>query len=286
MRLSGFQPAVISFNRSGAGLGNRIRAVLGAKILAEVESRRLLYVWPTGDEFGPRLTDLWDFPPPAIPRIVSRAIAPIWPYRDHTLTWLTDECRDDLIWQIRTAHALHLPANATPWEQELRTLRPVPAISDTVRSFFDNRLRGSTYVGVMIRAHQRSHAKTLETSPVDWFVTQMHQIREENPDIRFFLSCDVPEVAAQVSRAVPGTVTQADKGDYNSVAGVQAAVADLYLLASSGYLLGPHWSSFVEIAEILAHGNVGCRTPVESRGPTKVRSGAATDPLTPWVREP
>ncbi len=284
MRLPGFTPVVVSFNRAGAGLGNRIRAVLGAKSLAEAEGRRLLYVWPTGEDFGPRLTDLWAFSAPVIPRAASRAVAPIWPYRDHTLQWLTDECRDDLVWQIRTPHALFLPDTCRPWDEELRALTPVPAITDRVQEYFDRHVRGSPYVGVMIRAHQRSHATTLQTSPVEWFVTQMQLIRDQHPDVRFFLSCDVPEVAADVCAAVPGTVTQMDKGDYNSVPGIQAAVADLYLLASSGYILGPHWSSFVELAELLAAGTVGCRTPSEARGPASVDPRPVTNPLRPWER--
>lgn len=275
---------VISFNRSGAGLGNRLRAVLGAKSLADLEGRGLAYVWPTGPEFGPRLTDLWDFRAPVIPRALSRSLAPIWPYRDHTLDWIDDERRAERIWQIRTPHALALPAAAVPWEEQLRGLRPDQEVAERVVRIFDQHLRGRPYVGVMVRTHARSHAKTLQTSPVEWFVERMHQIRAAEPDIGFFVSCDTHEASAHICSVVPGTVTQTDKGEYNSVSGVRAAVADLYLLASSGMLLGPHWSSFVEVADALAAGKVPSETPMETRHPGQLITTPVDDPVRPWVR--
>jgi hypothetical protein len=50
---------------------------------------------------------------------------------------------------------------------------------------------------------------------------------------------------------VPNVTTVGDKGGYNSLPGLRAAVADLYLLASSAYIVGPYLSSFVELAWIL-----------------------------------
>ncbi len=47
-------------------------------------------------------------------------------------------------------------------------------------------------------------------------------------------------------------VVQENKGEFNSLEGLQAAVADLYLLASSIYMLKPYWSSFPEMAQALA----------------------------------
>lgn len=284
MHLLGIPHSIVSFNRYGAGLGNRVRAVLGARSLADHEGRSLAYVWPTGSQFGPRFTDLWQFQAPVLPRAASRAIAPIWPYRDHTLDWLTDQTREDLVWQIRTAHALALPVSATPWEDQLRALPPVPAVASRVEAFFNRHLSGSRYVGVMIRAHALSHAKTLESSPVEWFVERMQQLREVDQGLGFFVSSDTPEVAARVCSEIPGAVTQEGKGPYNSTDGVQAAVADLYLLASSAYILGPHWSSFVELAEILSGGQLTMETPMGSSGTGHLHPRLAEDPLRPWVR--
>ena len=278
--------SVVSFNRMGAGLGNRVRAVLGAQSLARWADRQFLYVWPVGRQFGPRLTDLWAFDAPTVPRAVSRALAPVWPYRDHTMDWLTPERDHDAVWQIRTAHALALPPEAGLWEEGLRALVPSPLVAGRVNEFYDRNLRGRRYVGVMIRAHTLSHAKTLESSPVEWFTRQMAHMAATDPGLSFFVSCDVPEVTAEVLRTIPGSVSQSDKGAYNSVPGVQAAVADLYLLAGSGYLLGPHWSSFVELAHILAGAGLTLQSPQGTLGDLSFDEGEVKDPLRPWARCP
>jgi hypothetical protein len=104
------------------------------------------------------------------------------------------------------------------------------------------------------------------------------------PVILFFISCDVPEVAAQIVSAVPGAVTQTDKGEYNSVAGVQASVADLYLLAGSAYLVGPYYSSFIELASYLAAGQLTVENPVEMHGDGVLQTASGPDPLRPATR--
>lgn len=277
------RPTIVSVSRYRWGLGNRVRTLLGAAKLAQATDRSLAYVWPTGREFGPRMTDLWDFPHRRIPQVASRALALRYPYLDEKLGWLDDQA-GRTVWQIRTPHALELPTSMGSWTEMLRELRPAAAISDRVRQFAAGNLGDEAYVGVMIRAHDRSHSKTLATSPVEWFLTRMDELGATHPGIRFFVSCDVAEVAQEVCQRVPGAVTQADKGEYNTVIGVQAAVADLYLLAGSGYILGPHWSSFVDLASYLAGEILPLVTPGTQGPPGELYPTPAADPLRPWAR--
>ena len=275
---------VISVSALRSGLGNRIRALLGAKSLAESEGRAFAYVWPTGHAFGSRLDELWRFDAPVMPGRVSRAIAPMWPYRDHTLAWLDDRRRREFIWQIATSHALQLPGAARPWQEHLRSLAPVRAVAERIRGFFNDHLRGRPYVGVMIRAHRSSHVETKKASPVEWYLARMRALSVEHPGIRFFVSSDVGNVADAVAASIPGVVTQPDKGEYNTRRGLQAAVADLYLLASAGYILGPYWSSFAETAQHLAGGLVTLESSRAVSGPGTFVPLLVTDPLNPWAR--
>jgi hypothetical protein len=284
MRLPLLKRTVVAVTAPQSGLGNRIRVLLGAKSLAESEGRELAYVWPTGPSFGPRLPELWRFDATVMPPIVSRAIAPIWPYRDHTLTWIDDDCRKRVVWQIAARHALQLPVTATPWQAHLRLLAPVGRIADAVTVFFDEHLRGRPYVGVMIRAHARAHRKTRAASPLEWYVARMRALASEHPGIRFFVSSDVAEAANAVAASVPDVVTRHDKGAYNSVRGVQSAVADLYLLASASYILGPYWSSFAETARYLSGGTVTLEDSRAGSGTGALLQSLATDPLHPWCR--
>ncbi|MET1052789.1 MAG: hypothetical protein ABWX65_09140 [Mycetocola sp.] len=280
--------SLIAYNGYDSGLGNRVRVVLGCKSLAALEDREFFYVWPTGPLFGPRFSDLWQVTGKTVSRATSRALARLYPYHDETLSWIDEDARRERLWQVRTGSPIQLPQEATPWQDEFRALQPVQEITDRVNEIYDRELRGAPYVGVMIRAHSVSHLKTLQTSPVDWFVERMSRIRAADPEVRFFVSCDVPEVQERVMSLVPGCIGQVDKGPYNSTAAVRASIVDLYLLASSGYLLGPHFSSFIHLAEHLAGDRLTLETPVTATGDaaTEYRShGVAGDPTRPFLRD-
>lgn len=278
---------LVAYNGYDAGLGNRIRVLLSAKSLAELENRSLLYVWPTGPKFGPRVTDLWNFTGGRrISRTASRLLARRYPYGGADLRWLDEAARERRVWQVRTGGALQLPPGARSWQEEFRALQPVPAIEDAVRGFHAEHLAGRPYVGVMIRAHSVSHAETREVSPVEWFVERMQAVRRQDPDVEFFLSCDVPEVQADVMARVGGCSAQSDKGPYNSTQAVRAAIVDAHLLACSGYLLGPYMSSFIHLAQYLADDVLTLET-ARTDPPAEVdfrSAGIVEDPVRPFVR--
>ena len=162
---------VIAHTRRYHGLGNRVRAVLGARTLARWEDREFAYVWQVNRDFGASLSDLWQVPDRRIPAALSRALAVRYPFHDHDAAgWVDDAARRERVWQIRTPHALLLPGGAPSWTDELRSLAPAPAIEEEVSRFHRAHLAGSPYVGVMMRTHPHSHAETLEASPVEWYV--------------------------------------------------------------------------------------------------------------------
>lgn len=278
---------LLAYNGLGAGLGNRVRVVLGAQILAEREDRRLLYVWPTGRAFGPTFTQLFDFEGGRpVSRVTSKVLARRYPYRDATLGWLDDGTRRERLWQIKTGGALELPDGSETWGDRLRGLRPVADVAARIKRLYGAELAGEPYVGVMIRAHEVSHPETKRASPVDWFVDRMKAIREERPGVRFFVCCDVPEVQERVMATIGGCVGQRDKGGYNTVEGVKSSLVDLYLLASSQRLVAPHFSSFIHMAQHLG----GDAVPIETsrtdglEGSGRDELVPVVDPLRPWSR--
>lgn len=280
--------SIVAVTRKFHGLGNRARVVFGARALARSTDRLLYTVWPVTTAFGARLDQLWEVDIPTVPQWFSRAMSVRYPYRDETLSW-TSDVGNQRVWQIRTAHALHLPGGASAWERELHAVRPVQRIADRVRRFHDDELRGHVWIGVMIRAHPHSHAETLAASPVEWYVRRLRALREEHGDVRFYISADTEQAQQEVMSAIPGCVGLTGKGAYNSVAGLRAAVADLYLLAASAHLIGPHFSSFPELATRLAGSNMikleTSRTD-ESRRFQPASATAAPDPLRPHERVP
>jgi hypothetical protein len=155
-----------------------------------------------------------------------------------------------------------------------------------VNAIYDEHLAGRPYVGVNIRAHAVSHAVTRDASPVEWYVDRLTEISRDWPDVRFFISCDVPEVQEMISAKIPGCFGQVDKGGYNTLEGVRSSVVDLYLLASAGYLIGPHYSSFVHLAEYL-NGEVLDLETSATGSPSDIDFSAleqVADPLRPHER--
>lgn len=241
--------SLVAVNGAWAGLGNRIRFTLSAEAIAAAEARDFAYVWPTSPGlFEPAFTDLWDYRAPRLPW--GSVVPTMTEHRAHLSRKraLTD-MRAVSDWVILGSSVLHGDGREAPWESRLPDLVPVNAIQDQVertRSRLPER-----YIGIQVRASRTSHPATLEASPVSWFLARMGELVRDDPKTHFFLSCDDPATERQIREAIPNVTALPAKGAYNTVDGVRAAVADLYLLAGSMRLLGPYLSSFVELAWIL-----------------------------------
>ncbi len=276
---------IVSVSRH-AGLGNRVRAVLSGQSLAEDANRRYFYCWPTERRiFGAAMTDLWQYEAHQMPWSLTKVLALRYPQHSANLNWMA-EASDARVWQIRSGQPLALPAGAMPWTERLRNLRPTDEIADRISDFFDANLRGRPYVGVMIRAHENSHAQTRAMSPISWFADRMEQIRNEVPDIAFYVSCDVPEGTKQILDQFSNAFALPGKGSYNSTISIKASVIDLYLLASSVHILGAHYSSFPELAAHLADSQIALETSVNNAefNISGAQWSLVEDPLRPYLR--
>lgn len=269
-----------------SGLGNRMRALCGSMSLAAAAERPLLYRWPTSATFEPRLTDLWAEP--------GRRIGAAEEIYRRTRSRRFDErldrfqLSDGRAWYVRTKHALALPEGVDDWGVSLRSLEAVPAVNDRVLGFWEEHLATSPYVGIMIRASAATHEKTKAASPVTWYEGRMRGILEWWPDVTFFVSTDDTSVADRLQRTFERVHVLPDKGAYNSVRGVQSAVADLYLLASSSGVLGPYWSSFAMMAKQLAPTLTleDSATGTAEQFQPSSQLTSALDPTHPWIRRP
>lgn len=280
------QSRLIVASRPLHGLGNRVRLVLSGQALAQATGRRFDYYWPTGSGFGARLTDLWDFQRSlsAASDLALRAIAP---YRDAAGLVRDPNAARLPIWHIRSGNVLPVPDGAQDWHQAFAALRLRPELAGTVRELHRREFGDRPYVGVMVRTHQNAHDKTKLHSPLAWYVDRMHELAEEGGGIRFYLSCDTREAELELKRLFPGAASLPKTGAYNSRTAIEEAVVDLYLLASSCHILGPHFSSFPELAHFLTLGQVPLETSVgdsyaEVRPPLRV--SIAADPVTPRLR--
>lgn len=278
--------ALVAYNGANAGIGNRVRVTMGAANLAEHTGRHFFYVWPTSKAFEPTFQELWDYRRGhRMNRATSRLLAKAFPYVDETLAGL-DERASAPLWQIRTGSEIEFPAGVRPWQEDFRRLTPVEEIAAKVQEIFDGHFRGRPFIGVQIRAHKVSHGKTLESSPVEWFEKRMAELSEQNPGVPFYISSDVQEIQDRLVAAYPGSFGQRDKGPYNSTQAVREAIVDLYLLASSNHIVGPYYSSFVDLAGDLNKRLTVVENPVKEfpTEPDILATGLVSDPLRPFGR--
>lgn len=262
-------------NGMWAGLGNRLRFTLSAQRVAAAESRCFSYIWPTAPGvFESKLTDLWEFPFPEvetnlIPNLTER---PSRLGRPAILTSL----RRVHNWDILGTSVLRLDGFEENWEHALPDLTLNPSLSSRVAEI--RRRLPARYIGVQVRADSRSHPETLKNSPPEWFALKMREWAMRDASTHFYLSCDEPEAQRHLEKMVPNVISIHKRGAYNSKQGLEEAVTDLYLLAESSHLLGPHLSSFVELAWMIG----GRSQPLETSLLTlPAKSGSPSSQLPP-----
>ncbi|WP_147680599.1 hypothetical protein [Actinomyces ruminicola] len=280
-------PALLIYTGRKDGLGNRVRALLSAKALAEREGRELFYVWGTDRYFGPAMDELWHFDAGRrMPRWASRVVSLRYRFYGPGPTAITESMRRKHLWQIRSGgQPVTWDDDIRPWAEDFRALTPVGEIAERVNRVFDDSLRGQRYVGVQVRSHTVSHAKTLQSSPVEWFEQRMRAVRERFPDVRFYLSCDTVAAQERLMSRFEGCVALHDKGGYNTTEGVRSAIVDLYLLASSQHFIAPAYSSFPEMAIHLAGRAMSFERPGQPFvGELRLNAGLVDDPLRPAIR--
>lgn len=232
------------------GLCNRLQGLLSGSQWADAADRSLRVAWPVDARFGAHLNDLFEHSFNEVsPTLVKVAARVCGGYHTHEEVRLEDRRR-----VLVAVSGKRFLIDDEPLELEpgLPQLRPVRAIATRVRSIAS---WDEPVVGVMIRANNLAHAETTSASPVSWFVDRMASIRAERPDTPFFLSTDSPPVSERIHGEFSNVFELGGKSAYNSGTGVQDAVADLYLLASTTYILGSTASSFSDMAALIAgHG--------------------------------
>lgn len=270
-----------------SGLGNRMRALLGAKELSDRHGWGFSYTWDDHSAgLSAKLDELWrqDF------QRASRVSATMWNLPSRAFlggdqrTWPAGAERRRRISLKTGDYIVDRDGERLDWGKQLRALQPADEVARRIERVSHD-LGSAEFVGVMIRAHEASHPKTKEFSPVSWYERRMQELLEQRPDLRFYISCDVAEVADALVARFPTAVTQQDKGGYNTTTGTQAAVADIYLLAASAGILRPYWSSFTTMSSELAAQAITLEDS-QSDLPLDRRTlvPRAVDLLRPWER--
>lgn len=118
------------------------------------------------------------------------------------------------------------------------------AIDKTVSKFSDDT------IGVHIR--RTDNKESIECSPLDAFYRMMDNEIEKNSNVRFYLATDDNSTKSDMQNKYSDRlITQFDKTERNSLAGMKFAVNDLYCLSKTKKIIGSVYSSYSSIASEL-----------------------------------
>ena len=132
-----------------------------------------------------------------------------------------------------------------PVENNYKAFRPIADIRSRIEN---KRAEFHHTVGVHIR--RGDHTVSAQASTTDKFIHAMENLREENPDITFFLCTDSIPLKNKLIRDFENRIIVNDIGsvDRNRREAIREALIDLFCLAGTEKIYGSYWSTFSQVA--------------------------------------
>jgi hypothetical protein len=253
------------------GLGNRMRVVASAMVLAADAGQELEIVWVRRTHLTAAFDEL--FCPVSVFRLSADPGRLRWAGRsrqDTPVRRLAAATRNRIagvsccivdndfqsVWRgeinllslARSEHRLYVKTceELGPTQTALATFRPIAALQqriDAVTARFTART-----IGVHIRGTDHAHARA--ESPIETFIDALDRELHEHPETVFFVSTDEPSVEQQLEERYSNHVLtlKAKTLARDTLAGAEDAVIDLFCLSRTRKILGSHWSSFSDVA--------------------------------------
>lgn len=237
------------------GLCNRMRAINSSWMLAKERGDKLLIIWNINKELGCPFEEI--FEPNDQFRILNiRSKWNVWKLfhqfssqfisndtiRENKVDGLlTEDFRKNLQKKIYIATEEHFyPCHSY---ELFHPQAMVQKRIDAMTAHF-----GAHAVGVHIRRTDNKPA--IGKSSTDSFITSMEAELSLHPDTMFYLATDDRSEEAKLRKQFPDCILSNQNRDLSrdSVAGIQDAMVDLYVLANTQKIIGSFFSSFTDIA--------------------------------------
>ncbi|MFD0859934.1 O-fucosyltransferase family protein [Roseovarius aquimarinus] len=261
------------------GLGNRLRALASAAVIAEATGRQLVVLWLPDRHCEARIGDLLRYPDPVIEtdcrdELRSRC-AHVHNYMEieegsafqELVLARGEAARGDVF--IRSAYTLASPYHDRAAEDAfLRGLRAAEPVLEMVKS-----VDHPSDVAVHIRMatgpafdhlsyeapanwpaeRHRELTEWRRKSDVSRFIRRLDAMIAAGAAETIFVAADLPASYAALIEAYGRRVRYLPRAEYDRSAGqLQTALADMILLTSARHFLASTWSSFSDIAQRLA----------------------------------
>jgi hypothetical protein len=230
------------------GLGNRLRAMVSAKILADAMDRVFKVAWVSHKDCNCQATDLFD----EIPTIDLNSI-PSEKIRHNdfpdSCTIGNIEAQNDTT-EVIVVHSLSTfkPSAmsesefALRFQKELQKLKPLPEIEQNVPA------NAASMIGLQIR--RRDHWRATRYSPLGLFQKVIDGYLKEDSNTKFFLSSDSPEARMYFKKNYDKNIFLFENMVFkrNTIRGVQMALVDFLTLSRTKLIYRSYMSSFGEVA--------------------------------------
>ena len=262
------------------GLGNRLRALASAAGIAEATGRELVIVWQPDHHCQARFTDLFRHDGPVIetafPGVFARAGGLLYNYmevepgavKDAPILEEAARHRGGDVY-VRSAYRLVSPHRDIAAERRfLQALRPVPDITDLVRS-----VRRPNQVAAHVRMAGGPGFEHLSYEAAEnwlpeghsqiafWrarthashFMARLDALVAAGEAETIFLAADLPDTYEGFADRYGERLAWLPRQRYDrSAEQVRHALADMLLLGSAERLLGSYWSAFTDLAQRLS----------------------------------
>jgi|GEM_PF-3471023 len=258
------------------GLGNRLRAIASAAVVAAATGRELVIVWQPDAHCGCRWSDLFVADTAVIETAFLQAAAQAGCRIFNYMEIEPGACKDAPILAdgggdiyIRSAYPLVSPYHAWPKERQfLQSLVPVPEVADLVAS-----VRHPNQVAAHVRmASGPGYEHLAHESPANWppeahaqialwrgrsharyFIARIDALIAAGQAETLFLAADLPETYDLFARHYGQRLAVLPRRVFDrSARQVQYALADTLLLGRAERFLGSTWSSMSDLARRLS----------------------------------
>lgn len=262
------------------GLGNRLRAIASASVVAKLTDKELVIVWQPDFHCDARLSDLFKYDGPVEE---ESFVAEAEYLCDHVYNYMTAEegsDKDELLdlsanGSIYVRSAFSVNYGSPDWNAEDRFLRSL--IPHDIVTGLTMAIPNPSDLSVHIRMAGGAAVEDLPYErPDNWTQHDHEEIARWRQRCHFskffsrvdeligaknyrsiFVAADLPEVYQEFRSRYGDRVSWLHrKINDRSAEQLQYALADLILLSRAKHILGSNWSSFSEIAGRLAHDGV------------------------------
>jgi len=260
-------PGSITIKPQG-GLGNRMRAIDSALLIAKSTGKNIRVIWELTFELNcsfnklfylPEAIELHEYYVNRLFKSSSRFLyrnlrkAGIYLPLGFSLHLFDDDILNmkienvDFVQLIGSEKAVFINTcnQFCKDTDSFKAFKPVAELQRIIDSYVQG--FNSNTIGVHIR--RKDNLRSIKHSPLEGFITLMKNEIKHKPETLFFFATDSEEVEKELLDIFNSRIiTHKKLLDRNTEAGIQDALIDLFCLSRTKKIFGSHYSSYSEVA--------------------------------------